>query len=124
MLKCAWAFQERRVFRFFIFHFDKILADKRFILYMNWLQGTVERITCSYVTPALWTQEVNIISAAEKCENLTLKVRDSVREVVATYSIDEGSMELVVALPSNYPLGGLNVDSGKRVGVESGKICS
>ena len=116
-----WAFQEGGVYIFLIFF---LLADKRFILYMNWLQGTVERITCSYVTPALWTQEVNIISAAEKCENLTLKVRDSVREVVATYSIDEGSMELVVALPSNYPLGGLNVDSGKRVGVESGKICS
>ena len=49
------------------------------------------------------------------------QVRDSVREVVATYSIDEGSMELVVSLPSNYPLGGLNVDSGKRVGVETGK---
>ena len=50
-----------------------------------------------------------------------MKVRDSVREVVATYSIDEGSMELVVSLPNNYPLGGLNVDSGKRVGVETGK---
>ena len=50
-----------------------------------------------------------------------MKVRDSVREVVATYSIDEGSMELVVSLPNNYPLGGLNVDSGKRVGVETGR---
>ena len=53
--------------------------------------------------------------------NVLMKVRDSVREVVATYSIDEGSMELVVSLPNNYPLGGLNVDSGKRVGVETGK---
>ena len=50
------------------------------------------------------------------------QVRDAVREVVATYSIDEGSMELVVSLPSNYPLGGLNVDSGKRVGVETGNF--
>ena len=64
---------------------------------------------------------MSIISAAKKSDNLSLKVRDSVREVVATYSIDEGSMELVVALPSNYPLGGLNVESGKKVGVESGQ---
>ena len=39
--------------------------------------------------------------------------------MVATYSIDEGSMELVVTLPSNYPLGGLTVDSAKRVGVDT-----
>jgi len=84
-------------------------------------QTTVEKITCSQVTPALWSEEVSIINGAEKSDNLTLKVRDSVREVVATYTIDEGSMELVVTLPSNYPLGGLNVDSGKKVGVETGQ---
>ena len=28
-------------------------------------------------------------------------------------------MELVVTLPSNYPLGGLTVDSAKRVGVDT-----
>ena len=36
-----------------------------------------------------------------------------VREVVATYTIDEGSMELVVSLPANHPLGGLSVESGR-----------
>ncbi len=50
------------------------------------------------------------------------QVRDTVREVVATYSIDDGSMELLVSLPSNYPLGGLAVESGKRVGVETGQL--
>ncbi len=49
-------------------------------------------------------------------------MRDTVREVVATYSIDDGSMELLVSLPSNYPLGGLAVESGKRVGVETGQL--
>jgi len=84
-------------------------------------QNTVERITCAQVTPALWSEEIKIITSAEGSDNLTLKVRDSVREVVATYSIDEGSMELVVSLPNNYPLGGLTVDSGKKVGVETGQ---
>ena len=31
---------------------------------------------------------------------------------MATYTIDEGSMELVVSLPANHPLGGLTVESG------------
>lgn len=44
-------------------------------------------------------------------------MRPSVREVVAVYTIDEGSMELVVQLPINFPLGPVNVDSGKKVGV-------
>merc|ERR1712172_110429 len=54
-------------------------------------------------------------------ENMSLRVRDSVREVVATHGIDEGSMELVVSLPANHPLGGLTVESGKRVGVDTGQ---
>jgi len=84
-------------------------------------QIVVEKITCNYVTPALWAKEIDILNSSEKSENLTLKVRESVREVVATYSIDEGSMELVVTLPSNYPLGALTVESARRVGVETGQ---
>jgi len=94
----------------------------------QWWQGLdkvskdiVEKVTCSIVTPMLWKEEANAIAGAENSENMTLKIRDSVREVVATYSIDEGSMELVVSLPSNHPLGGLNVESGRRVGVDTGQ---
>ena len=36
---------------------------------------------------------------------------------MAIYTIDEGSMELVVQLPINFPLGPVHVDSGKKVGV-------
>ena len=39
------------------------------------------------------------------------------REVVAIYTIDEGSTEIVIQLPSNFPLGPVSVDSSKRVGV-------
>jgi len=94
----------------------------------QWCQGldrtakdVVEKVTCSTVTPMLWREETMAISGAEASENMTLKVRDSVREVVATYTIDEGSMELVVSLPSNHPLGGLTVESGRRVGVDTGQ---
>ena len=81
----------------------------------------MERLTSAVVTPLLWREETKAIEAASASENMSLRVRDSVREVVATYSIDEGSMELVVSLPANHPLGGLTVESGKRVGVDTGQ---
>jgi len=94
----------------------------------QWWQGLdrtakdmVEKVTCFTVTPMLWKEEASAIAGAEASDNMTLKVRDSVREVVATYTIDEGSMELVVSLPSNHPLGGLTVESGRRVGVDTGQ---
>ena len=83
--------------------------------------AAVERLTSAVVTPLLWREETKAIEAASASENMSLRVRDSVREVVATYSIDEGSMELVVSLPANHPLGGLTVESGKRVGVDTGQ---
>eukprot|EP00094_Tigriopus_californicus_P008309 TCALIF_08005-PA protein Name:"Similar to LTN1 E3 ubiquitin-protein ligase listerin (Gallus gallus)" AED:0.48 eAED:0.48 QI:0/0/0.33/0.66/1/1/3/130/176 len=48
-----------------------------------------------------------------------IKVRPSVREVVAVYTVDDGSIELVVILPTNFPLGPVKVESGKWVGVGS-----
>ena len=83
--------------------------------------AAVEKLTSAVVTPLLWREEVTAIEAAASSDNMTVRVRDSVREVVATYTIDEGSMELVVSLPANHPLGGLAVESGRRVGVETGQ---
>ena len=79
----------------------------------------VERLTSSVVTPTLWREETEAIERAERSsDNMTVRVRGSVREVVAIYTIDEGSLELVISLPANHPLGGLTVDSGNRVGVD------
>lgn len=51
---------------------------------------------------------------------MIVRVRPSVREVIATYKLnEEGSMELVIQLPSNYPLGNINVETGRKVGVTS-----
>ena len=83
--------------------------------------AAVEKLTSAIVTPLLWREETKAIETAAASDNMSLRVRDSVREVVATYSIDEGSMELVVSLPANHPLGGLSVESGKRVGVDTGQ---
>lgn len=46
-----------------------------------------------------------------------VKARATTREVMATYSIEDIVIELIIQLPSNYPLGSISVESGRRVGV-------
>ncbi|NXL96372.1 LTN1 ligase, partial [Tyrannus savana] len=46
-----------------------------------------------------------------------VKARSATREVIATYSVDDIFIELIIQLPPNYPLGSITVESGKRVGV-------
>ncbi len=46
-----------------------------------------------------------------------VRVRPAAREVVATYTVQEFTMELIVTLSPNHPLGPITVESGKRIGV-------
>ena len=50
---------------------------------------------------------------------MSIKTRPSAREVLATYSVEEISMELVVKMSPSHPLGPVTVECGKRVGVSS-----
>jgi hypothetical protein len=47
---------------------------------------------------------------------LQIKIIPSVREVIAIYTVDEAQMELVITLPQNYPLGGLDVRCNRQIG--------
>eukprot|EP00096_Caligus_rogercresseyi_P013909 TRINITY_DN6482_c0_g1_i1.p1 TRINITY_DN6482_c0_g1~~TRINITY_DN6482_c0_g1_i1.p1 ORF type:complete len:629 (-),score=166.11 TRINITY_DN6482_c0_g1_i1:128-1747(-) len=78
----------------------------------------VEKFTIQFVSPLLWAKESkNIISSQTTFQNMTVGVRTSVREVVAVYSLDEGSMDLIISLPNNFPLGPVKVDRHQRIGV-------
>ncbi|XP_074644451.1 E3 ubiquitin-protein ligase listerin-like [Tubulanus polymorphus] len=80
--------------------------------------GIVDKFTTKYVSPVLSTEEIQSISEKDKeMDNMVVKARPAAREVVATYTVDDVSMELVVQLPVNYPLGVVTVESGKRVRV-------
>lgn len=46
-----------------------------------------------------------------------MKVRPGAREVVATYTIDEASMELIIRMAPNHPLFTVTVEDHRRVGV-------
>ncbi|XP_038059609.1 E3 ubiquitin-protein ligase listerin-like isoform X2 [Patiria miniata] len=48
---------------------------------------------------------------------MTVKARSTTREVVATYSMQDLTMDLTVRIPANHPLGIIAVDSEKKVGV-------
>ncbi len=48
---------------------------------------------------------------------MTVKARPMTWEVIATYAVEELSMDLVIQLATNHPLGVITVDSGQKVGV-------
>jgi len=79
----------------------------------------IDKFTTAHVTPVLWQEEVErITTKRDTFDNMTIKVRPNVREVVASYNFnDEGSMEVVIQLPTNFPLGAVQVESTKKVGV-------
>uniref|UniRef100_A0A3P9M3P8 E3 ubiquitin-protein ligase listerin n=1 Tax=Oryzias latipes TaxID=8090 RepID=A0A3P9M3P8_ORYLA len=78
----------------------------------------VERFTIKYVSPVLSAQEISSVqSSTQMFDSMTVKARQAAREVIATYSVDDIFIELVIQLPQNYPLGSIAVDSGRRVGV-------
>jgi len=80
----------------------------------------IEKFTTAFVSPTLWASEVlRIQESRATFDNMTIKVRPTVREVVATYTIDEGSTELVMILPPNYPYSDVEIESTKRVGVSA-----
>ncbi|XP_048202308.1 E3 ubiquitin-protein ligase listerin [Perognathus longimembris pacificus] len=78
----------------------------------------VDRFTSKYVSSVLSFQEISSVQTSTQLFNgMTVKARATTREVMATYSIEDIVIELIIQLPSNYPLGSITVESGKRIGV-------
>ncbi|KAF6723533.1 E3 ubiquitin-protein ligase listerin [Oryzias melastigma] len=78
----------------------------------------VERFTIKYVSPVLSAQEISSVhNSTQMFDSMTVKARQAAREVIATYSVDDIFIELVIQLPQNHPLGSIAVESGRRVGV-------
>ncbi|XP_030648417.1 E3 ubiquitin-protein ligase listerin [Chanos chanos] len=80
--------------------------------------STVDKFTSKYVSSVLSAQEIaSVQSSTQSFDSMTVKARSTTREVIATYSVDDIFIELVIQLPPNYPLGSVSVESGRRVGV-------
>ncbi|XP_028277901.1 E3 ubiquitin-protein ligase listerin isoform X2 [Parambassis ranga] len=82
------------------------------------VSAAVEKFTIKYVSPVLSAQEISSVqTSTQMFDSMTVKARSAAREVIATYSVDDIFIELVIQLPQNYPLGSIAVESGRRVGV-------
>ncbi|KAM9846961.1 E3 ubiquitin-protein ligase listerin [Aulostomus maculatus] len=82
------------------------------------VSAAVEKFTTKYISPVLSAQEISSVhSNTQMFDSMTVKARSAAREVIATYSVDDIFIELVIQLPQNYPLGSIMVESGRRVGV-------
>ncbi|XP_072022304.1 E3 ubiquitin-protein ligase listerin-like [Amphiura filiformis] len=78
----------------------------------------VEKFTGKYVSPVLCTRELQGVQCQPTAfDNMTVKARPMTWEVIATYAVEELSMDLVIQLATNHPLGVITVDSGQKVGV-------
>uniref|UniRef100_A0A669CT60 E3 ubiquitin-protein ligase listerin n=1 Tax=Oreochromis niloticus TaxID=8128 RepID=A0A669CT60_ORENI len=82
------------------------------------VSAAVEKFTIKYISPVLSAQEISSVhTSTQMFDSMTVKARSAAREVIATYSVDDIFIELVIQLPQNYPLGSIAVESGRRVGV-------
>ncbi|XP_022063447.2 E3 ubiquitin-protein ligase listerin [Acanthochromis polyacanthus] len=82
------------------------------------VSAAVEKFIIKYISPVLSAQEISLVhTSTQMFESMTVKARSAAREVIATYSVDDIFIELVIQLPQNYPLGSITVESGRRVGV-------
>ncbi|XP_065833496.1 E3 ubiquitin-protein ligase listerin-like [Oscarella lobularis] len=78
----------------------------------------VDRFTSAFASPLLVQTELGSIQQKPYCSNnMQVRVRVPTREVIATYTIGEVSIELIVALGHNHPLSPVKVECGRRIGV-------
>lgn len=78
----------------------------------------VDRFTTKYISPLLCAEEMRSVQEnPSTAENMTVKARLSTREVIATYSMQELNIEMMITLPANHPLGPIEVDNRRKVAV-------
>ncbi|XP_046570913.1 LOW QUALITY PROTEIN: E3 ubiquitin-protein ligase listerin-like [Haliotis rubra] len=78
----------------------------------------IDKFTKKHVSPLLCHSEISSVQATdEELDGIEIKARPKIREVIAKYTMSEVSVEVVISLPENYPLGSITVVSDKKVGV-------
>lgn len=79
----------------------------------------IDKITANYVSPILCSEDLTTLTAMNEKDtrnNMQIRVLVQAREIIATYSLEEAKMELIVSLPNNYPLGAIKVECKKHIG--------
>ncbi|KAJ1523436.1 hypothetical protein ONE63_001297 [Megalurothrips usitatus] len=76
----------------------------------------IDKVVSKHFSPHICEAEMSAVAKMQDkaVENMSVRVHTNVREVVATYTVDDLVMELVVRLPTNHPLSPMIVEIGKR----------
>ncbi|KAK3842947.1 MAG: hypothetical protein J3R72DRAFT_123509 [Linnemannia gamsii] len=105
------------------------------------LSIAVESLTERYFSPLLITRELNSLVKAQQApaqggnaaaaaalsgitddlNELQIKTSKATSEVTASFQIDEATMEIVIRLPTNFPLRQVEVEGLQRVGVKEAR---
>ncbi|KAG0019855.1 hypothetical protein BGZ80_005180 [Entomortierella chlamydospora] len=105
------------------------------------LSIAVESLTEKYFSPLLITRELTSLAKAQQApaagsqaaavaalsgvsddlNELQIKTSKATSEVTASFQIDEATMEIVIRLPSNFPLRQVEVEGLQRVGVKEAR---
>ncbi|CAL8160412.1 unnamed protein product [Prunus armeniaca] len=82
----------------------------------------IESFTRAWCSPPLIANELSLIKKNDLAdENFSISVSKAANEVVATYTKDETGMDLVIHLPSSYPLRPVDVDCMRSLGISEVK---
>ncbi|KAJ4978445.1 hypothetical protein NE237_009225 [Protea cynaroides] len=84
--------------------------------------STIESFTKIWCSPPLLEDEMSQIKIANVAdENFSISVNKTAFEVVATYKKEESGMDLVIRLPTSYPLRPVDVDCTRSLGISESK---
>ncbi|XP_078436536.1 HEAT/U-box domain-containing protein isoform X2 [Wolffia australiana] len=86
------------------------------------LSQSIESFTKAWCSPPLFSEELSQIKGASLGDdNFSVTVNKSALEIIATYKKEESGMDLVIRLPSCYPLRPVDVDCTRSLGVSEVK---
>ena len=87
------------------------------------LKQRIEKFSMKFVSPLLISKILKEVMESKhqlqiKDENLTIKVNTATNEIKSVYVIDEQIMEMVIKVPTTYPLENVTVEGPLRLGVK------
>lgn len=100
------------------------------------LKLSVETLTAKYLSPLIVREELEAVrewrskqeSSAQPVEDsqgtLSLKISSGANEVLASYTVDQQSIEVAIRLPPSFPLNKPSVDGVARVGISEAQFAS
>lgn len=83
----------------------------------------IEKFSVLYISPLIVSKILDEVSKSKAKltnseENMVIKVNSVSNEIKSIYTIDEQTMEMVIKIPTNYPLDNVTVEGPLRLGVK------